>query len=64
MQPKKIVEWVKKTAQRGRGADAIVETRKVSWEIEGRRYRTRKLAIEAAALHAFEDEMVRACQGQ
>ena len=59
MQPKKIVEWVKETAQRGRAAGTAVEKRKVSWEINGRRYRTRKMAIEAGALHAFEAEIIR-----
>lgn len=28
MKPKKIVEWVKETAQRGRAAGKVVETRK------------------------------------
>lgn len=57
--PTKIVERRDRMFTRGRYAGRVVNEAVVSWEINGQRYRTRKLAIEAAALAAMEDEMLR-----
>lgn len=59
--PKKIVERRTVIPMRGRWKGKPVQERVVRWEINGRSYRTRQLAIEAAALHAFEREMIDLC---